>query len=74
MYSFCFCQGAIEQIIRGKQVRCLNNGHKTELPLIFGAMINQMKPHYQDIFKIQLVADHRVDQDTSVEPSTLRRL
>lgn len=66
--------GAIEQIIRGKQVKCLNNGHKTELPLIFGSMLDPIKPRYQEIFKIQLVADHVIEQDTSLEPSTLRRL
>lgn len=41
-------------------MKCLNNGHKTELPLIFGTMLNSMKPNYQDVFKIQLVADHLV--------------
>lgn len=55
-------------------MKCLNNGHKTELPLIFGSMLDPIKPRYQEIFKIQLVADHVIEQDTSVEPSTLRRL
>lgn len=60
--------------MRGKQVKCLNNGHKTELPLIFGSMLDPVKPRYQQVFKIQLVADHVLEQDTSIEPSTLRRL
>lgn len=32
--------GAIEQILLGNQVNCLNNGHKTELALIFGSMLD----------------------------------
>ncbi|KAG2191911.1 hypothetical protein INT46_006793 [Mucor plumbeus] len=66
--------GAIEQIIRGKQTKCLNNGHKTELPLIFGSMADPVKDNYQFVFKIQLVAEHSIEEDiTSVEPSTSRR-
>ncbi|CEP18798.1 hypothetical protein [Parasitella parasitica] len=65
--------GAIEQIIRGKQIRCLNNGHKTELPLIFGSMIDPVKDSYQFVYKVQLVAEHSVEHDiTSIEPSTSR--
>lgn len=55
-------------------MKCLNNGHKTELPLIFGSMVDPVKPVYQHVFKAQLVADHPIEQDTSIEPSTLRRL
>ncbi|KAI8642651.1 hypothetical protein BD408DRAFT_386991 [Parasitella parasitica] len=66
--------GAIEQIIRGKQIRCLNNGHKTELPLIFGSMTDPVKDNYQFVYKIQLIAEHSIEQDiTSIEPSTFRR-
>lgn len=55
-------------------MKCLNNGHKTELPLVFGCMLDPVKPIYQHVFKIQLVAEHLIEQDTSIEPSTLRRL
>ncbi|GAA5799436.1 hypothetical protein HPULCUR_004851 [Helicostylum pulchrum] len=65
--------GAIEQIIRGKSMKCINTGHKTELPLIFGCMLDPVKPNFQHVFKIQLVDNNVIDQDTSVEPSTLRR-
>ncbi|KAG2200207.1 hypothetical protein INT47_009845, partial [Mucor saturninus] len=78
-FDACFIEirnvitGAIEQIIRGSQMRCLNNGYKTELPLIFGCMLDPVKPIYQHVFKIQLVADHTIEQDTSIEPSSLSR-
>ncbi|KAK4511309.1 uncharacterized protein ATC70_012524 [Mucor velutinosus] len=66
--------GAIEQIIRGKQMKCLNNGHKTELPLIFGSMADPVKDNYQFVFKLQLAAEHSIEEDiTSIEPSTLHR-
>ncbi|RCI05119.1 RHO1 GDP-GTP exchange protein 2, partial [Rhizopus stolonifer] len=61
--------GAIEQIIRGKHMRCLNNGHKTELSLIFGSKIDSMNENYQSIFEIRLVAEPFIT--VGVEPSTL---
>lgn len=54
-------------------MKCINTGHKTELPLIFGCMLDPVKPNFQHVFKIQLVDNNVIDQDTSVEPSTLRR-
>lgn len=55
-------------------MKCLNNGHKTELPLIFGLMADPVKDNYQFVFKLQLVAEHSIEEDiTSIEPSTSRR-
>lgn len=55
-------------------MKCLNNGHKTELPLIFGSMADPVKDNYQFVFKLQLAAEHSIEQDiTSIEPSTLHR-
>ncbi|KAG0187123.1 RHO1 GDP-GTP exchange protein 2 [Apophysomyces sp. BC1034] len=46
--------GQLEQVIRGHNIRCLNNGHKTELPLIFGMMSDPRKDTYHFIFELKL--------------------
>ncbi|CDH56451.1 rho guanyl nucleotide exchange factor [Lichtheimia corymbifera JMRC:FSU:9682] len=45
--------GALEQIIRGRDIRCLNNGHKTEKPFIYGVMGDPSQPTFQYIFQLQ---------------------
>ncbi|KAI7868800.1 hypothetical protein BDF14DRAFT_1880777 [Spinellus fusiger] len=45
--------GSLEQVVRGHNIRCLNNGHKTELPIIFGVMTNPQKDTYHYIFSIK---------------------
>ncbi|KAI8887425.1 hypothetical protein K501DRAFT_175556, partial [Backusella circina FSU 941] len=47
--------GTIEQIIRGKNLRCLNNGHKTELPLAFATMADPVIDNCQFLFSLNLI-------------------
>ncbi|KAI9480525.1 MAG: hypothetical protein EXX96DRAFT_501510 [Benjaminiella poitrasii] len=61
--------GAIEQIIRGKQIKCLNNGHKAELPFIFGSMTSH--DDHQIVFKLRLATNPKSIKDTTDEPSCL---
>ncbi|KAI9033768.1 CNH domain-containing protein [Phycomyces nitens] len=49
--------GELEQVIKGDNIRCLSNGHKTELPLIFGVMTDPQKDIYQTIFNLKLLPD-----------------
>ncbi|KAL0095975.1 hypothetical protein J3Q64DRAFT_1705606 [Phycomyces blakesleeanus] len=49
--------GELEQVIKGNNIRCLSNGHKTELPLIFGVMTDPQKDIYQTIFNLKLLPD-----------------
>lgn len=53
-------------------MKCLNNGHKTELPLIFGTMMDPQNGKYRFVFKLQMVDDHSRTHDTFSEPSTIR--
>ncbi|KAI8370340.1 uncharacterized protein BYT42DRAFT_581901 [Radiomyces spectabilis] len=46
--------GELEQVIRGTHIKCLNNGHKAALPLIFGTMTDLNDGTYQYIFQLTL--------------------
>ncbi|KAI8062883.1 hypothetical protein BC940DRAFT_307979 [Gongronella butleri] len=46
--------GELEQVIRGSHIRCLNNGYKTDMPLIFGVMADERQ--HPVIFQLQLIA------------------
>ncbi|ORX58117.1 hypothetical protein DM01DRAFT_1219091 [Hesseltinella vesiculosa] len=45
--------GELAQIIRGSHIRCLNNGYKTEVPMIFGVMNDDRQ--YPQIFQLQMI-------------------
>ncbi|KAG1464906.1 hypothetical protein G6F56_004988 [Rhizopus delemar] len=62
--------GAIEQILLGNQVNCLNNGHKTELALIFGSMLDPENEKYYTVFQLH---HNGHSFDTLSEPSTLSK-
>ncbi|KAL0095349.1 hypothetical protein J3Q64DRAFT_1693853 [Phycomyces blakesleeanus] len=51
--------GNLEQIIRGKNFLCLSNGHKTEVPFIFGVMTDPVKDAYHSIFQLKLVSEDK---------------
>ncbi|KAF7731444.1 RHO1 GDP-GTP exchange protein 2 [Apophysomyces ossiformis] len=59
-FDHCFIEirhvetGQLEQVIRGHNIRCLNNGHKAEVPLIFGVMCDPRKDTYHFIFNLKL--------------------
>ncbi|KAI8340675.1 hypothetical protein BC941DRAFT_417893 [Chlamydoabsidia padenii] len=57
--------GELEQIIRGSHIKCLNNGHKTEAPLIFGVMSDELQ---KQLFLFQL---KRTAIDQSAPPPSL---
>ncbi|KAI9282533.1 hypothetical protein BY458DRAFT_428538 [Sporodiniella umbellata] len=59
--------GTIEQILSGKQMTCLNNGHKTELSLIFGSMLDPKNEKRRVVFQLR-PNGHTLD--TLSEPST----
>ncbi|KAG1141973.1 hypothetical protein G6F37_006144 [Rhizopus arrhizus] len=63
--------GTIEQIILGAQMKCLNNGHKAELALIFGSMVDPENNKYRMLFKLQLT-DEGHNLLLHGEPSTVR--
>ncbi|KAI8098883.1 uncharacterized protein BX664DRAFT_254586 [Halteromyces radiatus] len=48
--------GELEQIIRGSHIRCLNNGHKTEKPLIFGVMSDGQQ---SSIFELRMTSSFK---------------
>ncbi|KAI7906587.1 uncharacterized protein BX663DRAFT_497013 [Cokeromyces recurvatus] len=61
--------GTIEQVIRGKEIKCLNNGHKTELPLIFGSMMDENDRQF--VFKLLLTANEQTNIGSNMPSSTL---
>ncbi|CAO3653732.1 unnamed protein product [Cunninghamella echinulata] len=46
--------GELEQIIRGTNIKCLNNGHKTEKPLIFCTLTNEQQKPF--VFELQMIS------------------
>jgi hypothetical protein len=52
-------------------MKCLNNGHKTELALIFGSMVDPENNKYRMLFKLQLT-DEGHNLLLHGEPSTVR--
>ncbi|CAO3596427.1 unnamed protein product [Absidia cylindrospora] len=53
--------GELEQIICGSNIRCINNGHKTEKPLIYGVMSDEQCKQVS-IFEFRRTA---IDQPSS---------
>ncbi|KAI8142369.1 hypothetical protein BJV82DRAFT_516682 [Fennellomyces sp. T-0311] len=49
--------GELEQIIRGHQIQCINNGHKSETPNIYGVMTDPVKPSFQNVFQLKPLFD-----------------
>ncbi|KAI8337469.1 hypothetical protein BC941DRAFT_425346 [Chlamydoabsidia padenii] len=66
--------GELEQVIRGSHIRCLNNGHRTEKPLIFGVMSDE-KRQQSSIFQLQLTNKNAAPSDfasTSQQSTSIR--
>ncbi|KAG0937607.1 hypothetical protein G6F57_006975 [Rhizopus arrhizus] len=49
--------GQLKQVILGKNISCIQNGHKHKLPLIIGTMVDPLDPTYQTIFELCLIAN-----------------
>ncbi|KAI9244297.1 hypothetical protein BDA99DRAFT_448523 [Phascolomyces articulosus] len=58
--------GELEQIIRGRDIQCINNGHKTEKPYIFGVMTDRKDATFQYIFQLQPVFEDPLLSTTSL--------
>ncbi|KAI7850157.1 hypothetical protein BDC45DRAFT_519118 [Circinella umbellata] len=57
--------GELEQIIRGRDIQCISNGHKTEKPYIFGVMSDSDDATFQYIFQLQPVFEDPLFDNTS---------
>ncbi|KAI9491138.1 hypothetical protein BDB00DRAFT_834665 [Zychaea mexicana] len=58
--------GELEQIIRGRDIQCINNGHKTDKAYIFGAMTDRNDATFQYIFQLQPVFEDPLLPTTSL--------
>jgi hypothetical protein len=44
-------------VIQGKNICCIQNGHKHKEPLIVGTMVDPKNPTYQMIFELEPVME-----------------
>ena len=47
----------MQQVIQGKNICCIQNGHKHKEPLIVGTMVDPKNPTYQMIFELEPVTE-----------------